>query len=88
EQVTEEKVAEDDHEEKIDTQRAYELFTNLEKMFEEYQDKPNKKLYTKIVNEFDNLRLSTSHLQKLVDYIRLHYARVKEFERKILRLCV
>lgn len=43
EQVTEEKVAEDDHEEKIDTQRAYEFFTNLEKMFEEYQDKPNKK---------------------------------------------
>lgn len=88
EQVTEEKVAEDDHEEKIDTQRAYEFFTNLEKMFEEYQDKPNKKLYTKIVKEFDNLRLSTSHLQKLVDYIRLPYARVKEFERKILRLCV
>lgn len=32
--------------------------------------------------------MSTSHLQKLVDYIRLPYARVKEFERKILRLCV
>lgn len=88
EHITEEKVAEDDHEEKIDTQRAYEFFTNLEKMFEEYQDKPNKKLYSKIVKEFDNLRLSTSHLQKLVDYIRLPYARVKEFERKILRLCV
>ncbi|ALB01601.1 RNA polymerase sigma70 factor [Francisella persica ATCC VR-331] len=88
EHITEEKVAEDDHEEKIDTQRAYEFFTNLEKMFEEYQYKPNKKLYSKIVKEFDNLRLSTSHLQKLVDYIRLPYARVKEFERKILRLCV
>ncbi|MFV9924465.1 MAG: RNA polymerase sigma factor RpoD [Francisella endosymbiont of Hyalomma scupense] len=88
EHINEEKVAEDDHEEKIDTQRAYEFFTNLEKMFEEYQDKPNKKLYSKIVKEFDNLRLSTSHLQKLVDYIRLPYARVKEFERKILRLCV
>ncbi|APD50658.1 RNA polymerase sigma factor RpoD [Francisella hispaniensis] len=88
EQITEEKIAEDDHEEKIDTQRAYEFFTNLEKMFEEYQEKPNKKLYSKIVKEFDNLRLSTSHLQKLVDYIRLPYARVKEFERKILRLCV
>lgn len=88
EHITEEKVAEDDHEEKIDTQRAYEFFTNLEKMFEEYQDKPNKKLYSKIVKKFDNLRLSTSHLQKLVDYIRLPYARVKEFERKILRLCV
>ena len=88
EHITEEKVAEDDHEEKIDTQRAYEFFTNLEKMFEEYQDKPNKKLYSKIIKEFDNLRLSTSHLQKLVDYIRLPYARVKDFERKILRLCV
>ena len=88
EHITEEKVTEDDHEEKIDTQRAYEFFTNLEKMFEEYGDKPNKKLYSKIINEFDNLRLSTSHLQKLVDYIRLPYARVKEFERKILRLCV
>lgn len=88
EHINEEKVAENDHEEKIDTQRAYEFFTNLEKMFEEYQDKPNKKLYSKIVKEFDNLRLSTSHLQKLVDYIRLPYARVKEFERKILRLCV
>ncbi|MFV9972997.1 MAG: RNA polymerase sigma factor RpoD [Francisella endosymbiont of Hyalomma asiaticum] len=88
EHINEEKVAEDDHEEKIDTQRAYEFFTNLEKMFEKYQDKPNKKLYSKIVKEFDNLRLSTSHLQKLVDYIRLPYARVKEFERKILRLCV
>ncbi|MBK2357340.1 RNA polymerase sigma factor RpoD [Francisella hispaniensis] len=88
EQITEEKIAEDDHEEKIDTQRAYEFFINLEKMFEEYQEKPNKKLYSKIVKEFDNLRLSTSHLQKLVDYIRLPYARVKEFERKILRLCV
>lgn len=88
EHINEEKVAEDDHEEKIDTQRAYEFFTNLEKMFEEYQNKPNKKLYSKIVKEFDNLRLSTSHLQKLVDYIKLPYARVKEFERKILRLCV
>ncbi|AJI47786.1 RNA polymerase sigma factor RpoD [Francisella philomiragia] len=88
EQVTEEKVAEDDHDEKIDTQRAYEFFVNLEKMFEEYQEKPNKKLYSKIVKEFECLRLSTSHLQKLVDYIRLPYARVKEFERKILRLCV
>ena len=88
EHITEEKVAEDDHEEKIDTQRAYEFFTNLEKMFEEYQDKPNKKLYSKIIKEFDNLRLSTSHLQKLVDYIRLPYVRVKELERKILRLCV
>ncbi|GMN88746.1 RNA polymerase sigma factor RpoD [Francisella sciaenopsi] len=88
EQITEEKVAEDDHDEKIDTQRAYDFFTNLEKMFEEYQEKPNKKLYSKIVKEFESLRLSTSHLQKLVDYIRLPYARVKEFERKILRLCV
>ncbi|AFJ43430.1 RNA polymerase sigma factor RpoD [Francisella orientalis] len=88
EQIAEEKVAEDDHDEKIDTQRAYNFFTNLEKMFEEYQEKPNKKLYSKIVKEFESLRLSTSHLQKLVDYIRLPYARVKEFERKILRLCV
>ncbi|AJI52426.1 RNA polymerase sigma factor RpoD [Francisella philomiragia] len=88
EQITEEKVAEDDHDEKIDTQRAYDFFTNLEKMFEEYQEKSNKKLYSKIVKEFESLRLSTSHLQKLVDYIRLPYARVKEFERKILRLCV
>ncbi|API86878.1 RNA polymerase sigma factor RpoD [Francisella uliginis] len=88
EQTAEEKVAEDDHDEKIDTQRAYEFFTNLEKMFEEYQEKPTKKLYNKIVKEFECLRLSTSHLQKLVDYIRLPYARVKEFERKILRLCV
>ncbi|QIW10259.1 RNA polymerase sigma factor RpoD [Francisella sp. LA112445] len=88
EQAAEEKVAEDDHDEKIDTQRAYEFFTNLEKMFEEYQEKPSKKLYNKIVKEFECLRLSTSHLQKLVDYIRLPYARVKDFERKILRLCV
>ncbi|WP_150464608.1 RNA polymerase sigma factor RpoD [Francisella sp. XLW-1] len=88
EQITEEKVAEDDHDEKIDTQRAYNFFVNLEKMFEEYQEKPNKKLYNKIVKEFECLRLSTSHLQKLVDYIRLPYTRVKEFERKILRLCV
>ncbi|WP_150468243.1 RNA polymerase sigma factor RpoD [Francisella sp. SYW-9] len=88
EQAAEEKVAEDDHDEKIDTQRAYEFFTNLEKIFEEYQEKPSKKLYNKIVKEFECLRLSTSHLQKLVDYIRLPYARVKEFERKILRLCV
>lgn len=88
EQTVEEKVAEDDHDEKIDTQRAYEFFTNLEKMFEEYQEKPTKKLYNKIVKEFECLRLSTSHLQKLVDYIRLPYARVKEFERKISRLCV
>ncbi|BCD90416.1 RNA polymerase sigma factor RpoD [Francisella halioticida] len=88
EQATEEKVAEDDHDEKIDTQRAYEFFTNLEKTFEEYQEKPTKKLYNKIVKEFECLRLSTSHLQKLVDYIRLPYARVKEFERKVLRLCV
>jgi RNA polymerase primary sigma factor len=88
EQTAEEKVAEDDHDEKIDTQRAYEFFTNLEKMFEEYQEKPSKKLYNKIVKEFECLRLSTSHLQKLVDYIRLPYARVKDFERKILRLCV
>ncbi|MDE4992725.1 sigma-70 non-essential region-containing protein, partial [Francisella tularensis subsp. holarctica] len=42
----------------------------------------------KIVKEFDNLRLSTSHLQKFLDYNRLPYARVKEFERKIIRLCV
>ncbi|AIT08650.1 RNA polymerase sigma70 factor [Candidatus Francisella endociliophora] len=88
EQVSEEKVAEDDHDEKIDTQRAYEFFVNLEKMFEEYQAKPTKKQYANIVKEFECLRLSTSHLQKLVDYIRLPYARVKEFERKILRLCV
>lgn len=88
EQAAEEKVAEDDHDEKIDTQRAYEFFSNLETMFEEYQEKPTKKLYNKIVKEFECLRLSTSHLQKLVDYIRLPYARVKEFERKILRLCV
>lgn len=88
EQISEEKVAEDDHDEKIDTQRAYEFFVNLEKMFEEYQAKPTKKQYAKIVKEFECLRLSTSHLQKLVDYIRLPFSRVKEFERKILRLCV
>ncbi|MED7788431.1 RNA polymerase sigma factor RpoD [Francisella sp. 19X1-34] len=88
EQTAEEKVAEDDHDEKIDTQRAYEFFTNLEKLFDEYQEKPSKKLYNKIIKEFECLRLSTSHLQKLVDYIRLPYARVKEFERKILRLSV
>ncbi|AJC48943.1 RNA polymerase sigma factor RpoD [Allofrancisella guangzhouensis] len=88
EQEVEEKLAESDHDEKIDTQRAYEFFTNLEKMYEQYQENQNKKLYTKIVQEFDNLRLSTSHLQKLVDYIRLPFARVRELERKILRLSV
>ncbi|GAB4222963.1 MAG: RNA polymerase sigma factor RpoD [Francisella sp.] len=85
---TEESMAEDDHDEKIDTQRAYDFFVNLEKMFEEYQEKPNKKLYSKIVKQFDGLRLSASHLQKMVDYIRLPYAKVRELEKKILKLCV
>ncbi|KEI35872.1 RNA polymerase sigma factor RpoD [Allofrancisella frigidaquae] len=88
EQDVEEKLAESDHEEKIDTQRAYEFFINLEKLYEQYQENPNKKLYTVIVKEFDNLRLSTSHLQKLVDYIRLPFVKVRELERKILRLSV
>ncbi|QIV95974.1 RNA polymerase RpoD-like sigma 70 subunit [Allofrancisella inopinata] len=88
EQDVEEKLAESDHEEKIDTQRAYEFFINLEKLYEQYQEKPNKKLYATIVKEFDNLRLSTSHLQKLVDYIRLPFVKVRELERKILRLSV
>lgn len=88
EQVSEEKVAEDDHDEKIDTQRAYNFFVDLEKQFEKYHKKPTKKLYAEIVKSFDCLRLSTIHLQKLVDYIRLPFARVKEFERKIMRLSV
>ncbi|MGQ4006194.1 RNA polymerase sigma factor RpoD [Francisellaceae bacterium CB300] len=88
EQTSEEKVAEDDLDEKMDTQRAYDFFINLEKMFEQYQAKATKKLYTQIVKEFDCLRLSTSHLQKLVDFIKMPFARVKELERKIMRLSV
>ena len=88
EQASEEKVAEDDLDEKMDTQRAYDFFINLEKMFEQYQVKATKKLYTQIVKEFDCLRLSTSHLQKLVDFIKMPFARVKELERKIMRLSV
>ncbi|MGQ4002316.1 RNA polymerase sigma factor RpoD [Francisellaceae bacterium CB299] len=88
EQVSEEKVAEDDLDEKMDTQRAYDFFINLEKMFEQYQAKATKKLYAQIVKEFDCLRLSTSHLQKLVDFIKMPFARVKELERKIMRLSV
>ena len=86
--ASEEKVAEDDLDEKMDTQRAYDFFINLEKMFEQYQVKASKKLYAQIVKEFDCLRLSTSHLQKLVDFIKMPFARVKEFERKIMRLSV
>ncbi|MFC4892732.1 RNA polymerase sigma factor RpoD [Pseudofrancisella aestuarii] len=86
---TEESTAEDDHDEKIDTKRAYEFFTNLEDNFNEYESKKNgKAIYNKILKEFDNIRLSSSHLQKLVDYIRLPYSKVKEYERKILRICV
>ena len=88
EQASEEKVAEDDLDEKMDTQRAYDFFINLEKMFEQYQAKASKKLYAQIVKEFDCLRLSTSHLQKLVDFIKMPFARVKELERKIMRLSV
>ena len=88
EQVSEEKVAEDDLDEKMDTQRAYDFFINLEKLFEQYQTKATKKLYAQIVKEFDCLRLSTSHLQKLVDFIKMPFARVKELERKIMRLSV
>ncbi|AXA33512.1 MULTISPECIES: RNA polymerase sigma factor RpoD [Francisella] len=88
EQVSEEKVAEDDHDEKIDTQRAYNFFIDLETQFDKYRKKPTKKLYTQIVKEFDCLRLSTTHLQKLVDYIKQPFVRVKEFERKIMRLSV
>lgn len=86
---TEESTAEDDHDEKIDTKRAYEFFTNLEDYFNEYESKKNgKAIYNKILKEFDSIRLSSSHLQKLVDYIRLPYSKVKEYERKILRICV
>ena len=88
EQASEEKVAEDDLDEKIDTQRAYDFFINLEKMFEQYQAKATKKLYAQIVKKFDCLRLSTSHLQKLVDFIKMPFTRVKELERKIMRLSV
>jgi RNA polymerase primary sigma factor len=88
EQASEEKVAEDDLDEKMDTQRAYDFFINLEKMFEQYQAKATKKLYAQIVKEFDCLRLSTSHLQKLVDFIKMPFTRVKELERKIMRLSV
>ncbi|APC96817.1 RNA polymerase sigma factor RpoD [Francisella frigiditurris] len=86
---TEESTAEDDHDEKIDTKRAYEFFTNLEDSFNEYESKKSgKTIYNKILKEFDSIRLSSSHLQKLVDYIRLPYSKVKEYERKILRICV
>ena len=88
EQATEEKVAEDDLDEKMDTQRAYDFFINLEKLFDQYQTKATKKLYAQIVKEFDCLRLSTSHLQKLVDFIKMPFSRVKELERKIMRLSV
>jgi len=88
EQVSEEKVAEDDLDERMDTQRAYNFFINLEKLFDQYQAKATKKLYAQIVKEFDCLRLSTSHLQKLVDFIKMPFARVKELERKIMRLSV
>ena len=88
EQASEEKVAEDDLDEKMDTQRAYDFFINLEKMFEQYQIKASKSLYAKIVKEFNCLRLTTSHLQKLVDFIKVPFARVKELERKITRLSV
>ena len=88
EQSTEDKLAEEDHDEKIDSQRAYDFFINVEKMYEKFEAKPTKKAYAKIVEEFDCLRFSTLHLQKMVDYIKLPFARVKELERRILRLCV
>jgi len=82
--------AEDDAEEKIDTQRAYNFFVSLDEKFSVFESKPkpSKKLYAEIVKEFEILRLSSSHLQKLVDYIRMPYVKVKEIERKILRTCV
>ncbi len=88
ENTSEEKVAADDLDEKMDAQRAYDFFVNLEKMFDQYQTKATKKLYAQIVKEFNCLRLSTLHLQKLVDFIKMPFARVKELERKIIRLSV
>ena len=76
------KVAEEDHEERIDSKRAYEFFLNLDEMFQAYEEKPLKRQYTKIVKLFDELRLSATHLQKMVDYIRIPFSRVKDIERK------
>jgi RNA polymerase primary sigma factor len=49
-----EKIAEEDHEERIDSKRAYEFFLNLDEMFKEYEIKPLKRQYKKIVKDYSN----------------------------------
>ena len=83
-----EQSAEDDHDEKIDMDRAYNFFEDLDNSFEEFLKTGDKEIYNNIIAQFDKLRLSPSHLQKLVDYIKLPYVKVKDYERKILKFCI